>query len=403
MDHVDHPKSCSGRYHMMMDKYGKRGKMMVAVGFIFFSIIIPSVFGYAIWRPLTLIHAFTPTASREIYLGAAFVFWVLFNVKVFEELLYCRELLVLSAFVLDICMVPTSALPFVVLYDLMRCVLTTLFSVRLSDMVNQVLGFSILGIALFLCVLGFYRGTHISIERIFLKSSKVKRPIKFVQISDVHIGSRLDALPVKMVDKIIKENPDFVVITGDLIDSHNVEPMDLNEFDKLRKCGIPVYYSIGNHDLWAGEEYVSELLKYYGIVYLKNRVETIRLKDDEIQFVGIDDVQRVKDFNTIFESVEPHIEDGKYTILLHHRPLGYKTVVKTGKVDLQLAGHTHNGQIFPFNMFIKFFHSKACGLFNITSGDNRLVLYTHPGSCAWGPHFRTSSKNLITVFTLSSE
>ena len=88
---------------------------------------------------------------------------------------------------------------------------------------------------------------------------------------------------------------------------------------------------------------------------------------------------------------------------MHHRPQGYKKVVESGLVDLQLAGHTHKGQLFPLGLLAKMFHPKVCGLYTLKSNkksQNNMHLYTHPGTCAWGPKYRTSGKNLITMFTI---
>ncbi|KAL7717471.1 Calcineurin-like phosphoesterase domain-containing protein [Entamoeba marina] len=386
-------KSNSGRYKLMYNRHNKRkGIFAVVFGFIFFSFIIPCFLAYAMWRPTVLFHSFQKQQSTNIFLSYLVVIWMLFNIKIFEELIYCRKLLVLSAIALDICMIPTTVLPFSGLFDFINICYRLYYGYPLLSSTRKIYGLLICVMSIIMNYIGFYRGTHIETERYTIRSRKLNNSkVKFVHISDVHIGSRLDKLPSKMIDKIIQEKPDFVVITGDLIDSHNVISTDLSPFMKFKERNIPVYFTIGNHDIMSGEEYVTCILRLYGIDFIKNNVFCKQFHGENIQLVGIDDVQK------------NNISKENYSVLLHHRPHGYKRTLQSNRVDLQLAGHTHNGQLFPFNLVIKLFHRKACGMYNIKNKTNSLKLYTHPGSGAWGPHFRTASKNLITVFTIEPD
>ena len=386
----------------MMKKHpGSKGILTVISSFLFFSVIIPFLFGYALWRPVVLVHTFSVATSRMIFYVMTAICWVLFNVKVFEELIYSRTMLVLSAYMLDLCMIPTCMLPFALFFDASNVVYKFFVGVPILAATRRVYGYAAFTFAIVLNIVGFYRGTHINTKRYTIRTHKIKdNRVRFAHVSDIHIGSRLDKLPEVMVKRILEEKPDFVVITGDLIDSHNVVPSDLAPFIAFKERNIPVYYTIGNHDIMAGEAYVSKILEYYGITFIKNDVVHTKVGNAMVQLVGIDDMQTVYDYNKVFNELETQIDPSEYTILLHHRPQGYKSSVKSGRVDLQLAGHTHNGQIFPYSYIVSLFHSKACGMYTIKDGNNDMLLYTHPGSCAWGPHFRTSSKNLVTMFTV---
>ena len=272
---------------------------------------------------------------------------IFFNVKVFEELIYSRTLLLFSQLTLDFCMIPVSLFYFSVTYDVCHY-FNNLFSHKTFDtndmndinnlenvdnnlqnfgnfghggnhifeaMTRKQIGYVIILLGSIMYLFGLYRGTHCSIKQYYLKTNKkLTRKIRFAHISDVHIGSRLDKLPVKVVDKIINEKPEFVVITGDLVDSHNIVSSDLQQFESLRKCDIPVYYTIGNHDIMAGEEYVRSILNHYGINYLSNEVQMIDLKGEQIQLVGIDDVQSVNEFNDLFDETKDCIDKEHYSI-----------------------------------------------------------------------------------------
>ncbi|ELP88736.1 hypothetical protein EIN_104290 [Entamoeba invadens IP1] len=107
-------------------------------------------------------------------------------------------------------------------------------------------------------IYGLIEGHLLHVKNITIKSDKFDRPFKFVHTSDIHIGSRFLSHAEKIVKLILKEKPQFVVITGDLTDSPNVQEYELLPFKKLsEKC--PIYMCMGNHDYVTSKTKVEEI------------------------------------------------------------------------------------------------------------------------------------------------
>lgn len=216
---------------------------------------------------------------------------------------------------------------------------------------------------------------------------------KIIQISDVHLG------PVyrknffsRVINKINSLEPEAVFITGDLFDGMEADFTWMNHpFSKLEtKKGI--YYVFGNHDLYLGFNYVHELLKESPVIILDNKMVT----KDGLQLIGIN-----YSFNQDFNLHEAILEQVGYSenlpsILLFHEPKHIESAIKAG-IDLQLSGHTHRGQLFPFNWLANMIYKgHGYGLFQ----KDTFSLITNSGLGTWGPPMRTSSRSEIVRIIL---
>ena len=230
---------------------------------------------------------------------------------------------------------------------------------------------------------------HIRVNTVTLRSAKVFRPITVVQLSDMHLGATAG---VKYVERVVARTnalqPDLIAITGDLVDVGTTPGM-LAGFKKLN---APAFFVWGNHDSFLGEQKVAEIFDDTPITILKN--ETARPLDG-LCIVGLDFMYdgNHKDIKTILTELVP--KDACFTLLLSHEPLGFAHM--DGRpIDLQLAGHTHNGQIFPFNFIVRARYPHLNGLY--TDGDR--AIYVSPGTGTWGPPMRLGTKNEITRIQL---
>jgi predicted MPP superfamily phosphohydrolase len=230
---------------------------------------------------------------------------------------------------------------------------------------------------------------HLSVKQLTISSPKIDRPYRIAQISDVHIGSRQKGFMLRIVNKINSLNPDFIVITGDLIDSSAVEIEALESIKQLKAVTL---FSIGNHERYADLPKVIDMANQLGIITL--RQESYHC--EKLSFTGIDDADDVNQVAQHLPGLATNTAN--FNVLLYHRPVGWESARDHG-IDLMLSGHTHNGQIFPFNLVVKQQFRRIAGLY--TEGDARL--YVSSGTGTWGPLMRLGSLNEVTLFHLVPE
>jgi len=221
-----------------------------------------------------------------------------------------------------------------------------------------------------------------------LKTKKAKKARRFVQLSDIHMGTiRNLSFLMRIVNKTNELKPDFVVITGDLVDGS--APLRGHMFDALNKISCPVFYVTGNHEFYEGFSYVYDLLKSTKLRILDGEM----IEYDGIQIIGCGYSMAKNHLKNALEKLK--IDDTKPSILLYHVPTEINAAVAK-KISLMLSGHTHNGQIFPFNILVKLAFRHAYGLRKYDDTN----VYVSCGTGTWGPPMRLGSRNEITVFEL---
>lgn len=249
-------------------------------------------------------------------------------------------------------------------------------------------GFFVIIIVLVLVFYSLYNASTFSVRTIRVESEKLKKPLKVVQLTDLHIGSthRQDFL-AKTVERVNELDPDFVVITGDLIDGMHHYKDD--EFLCLNNVHAPMFFVLGNHEQFIDISRVYDLLERTHIKFLRN----VAIVHEGIQIIGVDDTSSKEVFLRNLKSVA--IDTNKFTMLLYHRPNMFNEVAKED-VDLMLSGHTHAGQLFPINLLLAINDGPVRGLHK----KNNTVLYVSNGTGWWGPPMRLGSRNEITVIEL---
>ncbi|MGR3984995.1 MAG: metallophosphoesterase [Gammaproteobacteria bacterium] len=243
----------------------------------------------------------------------------------------------------------------------------------------------IAGIAAALVALAAGAAQRLAVRHLEFDTAKVTRRHRIVQITDVHVGSRRGGYLARIVRRINQLRPDTVVITGDLVDSTAV---GLAQLQSLRNLRARALFTIGNHERYAGLDNVLAMLRELGVEPLRQQCA----RAGELQVIGIDDAD---ERGQVADKLPAIARGGGYTILLYHRPLGWEAAVANG-VDLMLCGHTHNGQIFPFNLLVKRQFRRITGLYT----DGAAHLYVSPGTGTWGPLMRLGSRNEITCIDI---
>ena len=176
------------------------------------------------------------------------------------------------------------------------------------------------------------------------------------------------------------------LITGDLIDMHGIGEADLAPLGEIES---PALFCIGNHERYVDLEDICARLQNLGVEVLRNRT----VSKNDIQFIGIDDSERKDQVARQLANFETSSD--AYRVLLYHRPDGADAAATWG-ADLMLTGHTHRGQIFPFNLLVKRVFPQLYQSYEVED----MTLYVSPGTGTWGPVMRLGSKCEITAFNL---
>ncbi len=226
----------------------------------------------------------------------------------------------------------------------------------------------------------------IAIKKFEIRTTKVKNHYRIAQISDIHIGSRQGGYMTRIVDKLNQLSPDFVVVTGDLIDSSAV---GYDALESLGRLDAKTLFVIGNHERYADLPKILDIARRLGMQTLRQQTST----NAELNFIGIDDADDKNQVSRELPKIKLDLE--KFNVLLYHRPMGWESAMEHG-IELMLSGHTHNGQIFPFNLLVKQQFSRISGMYH--QGDSRL--YVSSGTGTWGPLMRLGSLNEISVFDI---
>lgn len=234
--------------------------------------------------------------------------------------------------------------------------------------------------------------TRFEVKTIQLTSSKIAVPLRAVQISDVHVGSRTPRFLSKVVDAVNALEADVIFITGDLIDGQAVPRSELQVLSTLN---APTIFIIGNHERYVDCDDICARLSSLGLRVLRNATERICVGNVELCVTGIDDAEDPRQVAEVLTSMEPAWEDfaDSYSVLLYHRPDGLEDAAARG-FDLMLCGHTHNGQMIPFNTLVKRRFPRIKGLYRV----DPTTLYVSVGTGTWGPPMRLGSVNELTLF-----
>lgn len=249
-------------------------------------------------------------------------------------------------------------------------------------------GIGIIALASIISAYSILNSISLEIKDVEINIPTLKRNMKIVQLSDIHIGSiRNSGFIKKIVEKTNTLNPDIVLITGDTIDgSAKLHPHMFNTIDNLK---MPVFLVIGNHEVYDGIENVFEVLKTTKINILRD--EMVEIQD--IQIIGVDYAFEKQHLKKVLSKLE--IDQSKPSILMYHVPSELEAANKAG-IDLQISGHTHKGQFFPFNFLGRLVFPYFNGLYEY----NGTSLYVSPGTGTWGPPMRFGSRNEITLIKL---
>jgi predicted MPP superfamily phosphohydrolase len=249
---------------------------------------------------------------------------------------------------------------------------------------------------------GYFEALDIRTSRVTLKSQKIPKEVgrlTIAQISDVHLGLIVGEKRLKRIlEKVKAADPDILVSTGDLVDGQPDNLTALAEIFRNVKTRYGAFAVTGNHEYYAGLERSLGFTKQAGFRLLRGEGVTV---SGLINIVGVNDPTEDR-FGFGKAVSEKALLSGfpqdTFTLFLKHRPSINKEAVRF--FDLQLSGHVHKGQIFPFRLIARLFYPKDAGLFELTQNAR---LYVSRGSGTWGPPVRFLAPPEVVVIELVHE
>jgi len=245
----------------------------------------------------------------------------------------------------------------------------------------------------------------VEVKRVAVRLKKLPESLsglRLVQLTDMHVGLTIGGDFVEdVVRKVNALEPDIVAITGDLIDGsvddlgHAVAP--LGEI----RAKLGTYFVTGNHEYYSGADSWLAFLRGIGIRVLRNEHVELTKNGAAIHVAGVDDW-------TAHQFGNGHGADmgralggrdvSKPVVLLAHQPVHFDEARAHG-VDLQISGHTHGGQIFPFGFLTRLAQPFLSGLHE--RGDSQI--YVSSGTGYWGPPMRIAAPAEITLIELDQD
>lgn len=239
-----------------------------------------------------------------------------------------------------------------------------------------------------------YCWRSIVIKEIDIKTPKIETSKKIVYMADIHIDTLNDENYIEKIVKMTNEiNPDIVLINWDLVDWTSLSHATFAWFDKIK---APIYATLWNHEEYMWIPYVENILSKTKIKLLRDKI----IEEQWIQILGSDelwarskdaDISNLQKFLT-----NTKIDSKKPSILMVHEPVWMNIAEEYG-IDLQVAWHTHDWQIWPFSYLVKQVFDYSYGLYNIWN----MKFYITSWAWLWWPPFRFGSRNEIIVINMS--
>lgn len=259
-------------------------------------------------------------------------------------------------------------------------------------------------VSIFIMVFGSYNMLHIQKTKYDLYTRKaLSKDYKIAMIADLHYPTSTSKEDLKiLVKRIAHENPDFVMLCGDIIDEYTTPQERVETFETLGELSktSKVFYVYGNHDTGKhsfthriASKQLTLLIENFGITVLND--DQIILYD-EISIIGRKDysLHERKDMDTYQQ------KNNTYNIVLDHQPRNLYDCANQN-VDLHLSGHTHAGQIFPLYYIYEFLHINEL---NYGQKDiNQMTAINTSGVAGWGFPIRTEHHSEFVVINLHSK
>jgi uncharacterized protein len=242
-------------------------------------------------------------------------------------------------------------------------------------------------------IFGNYKFNHPEIVHLDIQAenSHQNKKMRIVAASDIHLGVSIDKKRLKKyVELINAQEPDIVLLAGDVSDRSTIPLVEQKMAEEFRQIIAPlgVYAISGNHEHFSENPFATgNYLETAGVHVLR---DTSMLVDSCFYIIGRDD--RVNPQRKPLADIMKGLRADVPKILLDHQPFDLHQAQENG-VDLQISGHTHNGQFFPGNLIVKKMYELGHGY----KQKGKTHYYVSSGLGIWGPQYRIGSQSELVV------
>jgi len=248
---------------------------------------------------------------------------------------------------------------------------------------------------------GLIEAANIRLKEVHVRTPKLPRgaaPVRIVQITDIHLSPILkERTLAKIINLINEARPDILTCTGDLSDEPFRFATHLAEMLAAVKAPLGKFGCLGNHEFYVGLQNSLNFYRTAGLRTLRGESAVA----GPVRIAGVDDPAGSQGSEpcVLYEATAlASADDARPVILLKHQPR--INPASAGRFDLQLSGHTHGGQIFPFNLIVCAFYPVRPGLQRLSPAS---YFYLSRGTGTWGPPMRLFAPPEVTLILLEPE
>ena len=269
---------------------------------------------------------------------------------------------------------------------------------------NFILGMVSIGIVFIIVVAGRINAVNPHVREISIdlpKKVNDGKDITIAMASDIHLGTVVGQKHLRHMIRMIDEiKPDLILFAGDVLDEDpgSLIQKDLGQCLKELHAPLGVYAITGNHEYIGGVTKAVEYLESHNITIFRDSVLTL---PNGITIIGREDIdsrrfndKQRKSISELIKNINPNSP----TILMDHQPSNLNDAIDNN-IDLQLSGHTHHGQLWPFNYITSKLFRVSYGYENIQNTH----IYVSCGFGSWGPPIRTTARPEIVKIVIRFE
>jgi uncharacterized protein len=280
---------------------------------------------------------------------------------------------------------------------------TELFRFTWLSHTGKITALTIYGITAIILGMGYYNARIPVVRQVDIQLGKPlpDGAFKIVLVSDMHLGMTIsNGKLTKMVNLVNQQKADLILLAGDVFDE-DLGPVIQNNMGDLLKnlqAKLGVYAVLGNHEFYGNAGDAEQYLEDHRITVLRDSVAVL---PNDIVIIGREDLTYERMSGKLRKPLDILLEGinkSNPLILMDHQPNNLGEAV-SNNIDLQVSGHTHNGQMWPFNYI-------TGAIFEISNGYrqiNNTQFYISSGYGTWGPPIRTNSRSEIVVLNVAGK